>query len=170
MNRARWFVVVVVLQAGFLLGWAGYHEWNLTAAPVILLETAPVDPRDLLRGDYVILAYKIGEVPRPPGREILRRSREIWVSLRQDGRFHGVASASWSRPAPEPGVMVVRGRARPQRRGATALRVDYGIEKYFVPEGRGRPRFEEMVVEATISSTTHRLGIKRLLIDGEVYP
>ena len=29
----------------------------------MLLESGPVDPRDLLRGDYVILSYKISVLP-----------------------------------------------------------------------------------------------------------
>lgn len=32
----------------------------LKTGKTILLETLPVDPRDLLRGDYVVLSYKIG--------------------------------------------------------------------------------------------------------------
>ena len=67
MNRARWFAIVVALQVLFLLGWAAYHERERASATVVLLETVPVDPRDLLRGDYMILGYKIGRVPAPAG-------------------------------------------------------------------------------------------------------
>lgn len=99
MNRARWFALVVGLQVALLVGWAGYHEWNRTTAPTILLETVPVDPRDLLRGDYMILSYKISRVPAPPtGGDAGTRGREIWVTLRQSGRFHEVASAAGTPP------------------------------------------------------------------------
>lgn len=170
MNRARWFALVVGLQAALLLGWAGYHEWNRTTAPTLLLETAPVDPRDLLRGDYMILSYKISRVPAPPdGSDFGGRGREIWVTLRKNGRFHEVAGTSWTPPGTvAPGLTVVRGRAHPGQ-SSGFIRVDYEIEKYFVPEGRGQPRFKEMVVEATVSKT-QQLGIKRLLLDGKPYP
>ena len=169
MNRARGYVLVVAVQAVLLLGWAGFHEWNRASAPTILLETVPVDPRDLLRGDYMILSYKISRVPAPAktGR-VVSPGREIWVTLRPQGRFHEVVAASWTEPVAAADLLVVRGRARDGAAGGT-IRVDYDIEKYFVPEGKGQPRFKEMVVEATVSEA-HRLGIKRLLIDGRAYP
>ena len=168
MNRTRGYVLVVALQAALLLGWAGFHEWNRASAQTILLETVPVDPRDLLRGDYMILSYKISRVPAPPktGR-VVTPGREIWVTLRPQGRFHEVAAASWVEPAAAD-LLVVRGRVRDGAAGGT-IRVDYDIEKYFVPEGKGQPRFKEMVVEATVSEA-RRLGVKRLLIDGQAYP
>ncbi len=169
MNRARWFAIVVALQVLFLLGWAAYHERERASATVVLLETVPVDPRDLLRGDYMILGYKIGRVPAPAGPGTKEYGTPIWVTLRPNGRFHEVADASWAEPEhPAAGGIVVRGRVISRPTEAT-LRVEYGIEKYFVPEGKGSPRFREMVVEATVTAS-RRLAIRRVLIDGAAYP
>lgn len=169
MTRLRWLAVVVALQVAALLGWAGYHEWIRATAPTILLETRPVDPRDLLRGDYMILAYVIGTVPLPDEtNQPVTPGREIWITLRPGDRFHAVAQASWTRPETAAGTIVVRGRIHSAAvRGE--VRVDYGIEKFFVPEGMGRPEFREMVVETTVSPG-HQLGIKRVLLDGRPYP
>jgi uncharacterized membrane-anchored protein len=170
MKRLHWFVTIVAAQVLLLLGWAGYHEWNRQTARTILLLTEPVDPRDLLRGDFMILGYKISRVPAPVGTTgPVAAGRELWVSLRANGRFHEVTTTSWARPVdPDPTVVVVRGRTH-GRSDTRTLRVDYGIEKYFVPEGQGRPIFKEMVVEATVGPLGD-LGIKRLLLDGEPYP
>ncbi len=170
MNRRRLFALIVAAQAALLLAWAGYHEWNRSTAATILLETVPVDPRDLLRGDYMILSYKISRVPKPPGTSGDDfRNRDIWVSLRRKERFHEVVSTSWSAPdASEASTVTVRGRIQGPANDSQ-LTVVYDIEKYFVPEGKGQPRFREMVVEATVSPR-HTLGIKRLLLDGEPYP
>ena len=101
MNRARGLALVVGLQVALLVGWAGYHEWNRPTAPTILLETVPVAPRDLLRGDYMILSYKISRVPAPPtGGDAGTRGRGIWVTLRQSGRFHEVVGAAGRQPLP----------------------------------------------------------------------
>jgi uncharacterized membrane-anchored protein len=169
MTRTRWLAVVVAMQALMLLGWAGYHEWNRATARTILLETQPVDPRDLLRGDYMILSYKIGTVPLPEGPDRnAPPGREIWVRLRPAGRFYEVEATSWTEIEDTDAGIVVRGRiGRTTWRGNQT--VDYGIEKFFVPEGQGRPMFKEMVVEATVSPS-HGLGIKRLLLDGQPYP
>jgi uncharacterized membrane-anchored protein len=171
MKRLHWFFAVVAAQICLLLGWAGYHEWNRQTARTILLETAPVDPRDLLRGDFMILSYKISRVPLPVGADnATPPGREIWVLLRLNGRFHEVTGTSWTRPNdPDREVVVVRARTHDRTASGGTVRVDYGIEKYFVPEGRGRPVFREMVVEATVSPLGD-LGIKRLLLDGKAYP
>ena len=179
MTRARWFTVVVALQVAFLLGWAGYCEWSRAGAPTVLLQTRPVDPRDLLRGDYMILNYEVSRVPLPEGSpaEAALPGREIWVTLRRGVRFHTVVATSWDAPDAMRGEsgssgdeQVVRARVRGRPLPAQhAVVVDYGIEKYFVPEGKGRPRFKEMVVEASVSPA-HALGIKRVLLDGKAYP
>lgn len=169
MTRLRWLAVVVALQVAVLLGWAGYHEWIRANAPTILLETRPVDPRDLLRGDYMILAYVIGTVPLPdePNQPV-SPGREIWITLRPGARFYEVAAVAWTRPDPPAGEIAVRGRIHSAAvRGE--VRVDYGIEKFFVPEGMGQPDFREMVVEATVSPG-RQLGIRRVLLDGRPYP
>jgi uncharacterized membrane-anchored protein len=170
MNRMRGFALIVAAQVALLLGWAGYHEWNRGTAPTILLETMPVDPRDLLRGDYMILSYKISRVPVPVGSTAeTYAGRELWVMLRSNGRFHEVTGTSWSRPEDlDPETVLVRGRTQ-ERAENGSVRLGYGIEKFFVPEGQGTPTFKEMIIEATVSPR-HELGIKRLLLDGQPYP
>jgi uncharacterized membrane-anchored protein len=172
LSRGNWFGLVIGLQVALLLGWAIANEINLASAPTVVLDTAPVDPRDLLRGDFMILNYKISRVPEPLGRpadeSVKQAGSDLWVVLQQRGRFHEVAATSWTPPADlAREQVVVRGRTRGSE-GSGWLRVDYDIEKYFVPEGKGTPRFSEMVVEATVSR--QKLGIKRLLVDGRPYP
>ena len=57
----RWFpVVVVVAQVGVLGFMAGEREWVAKTGTEISLRTAPIDPRDAMRGDYVRLDYERG--------------------------------------------------------------------------------------------------------------
>lgn len=170
MTRARWFAVVVALQAAYLLAWAGYHEWTRATGRTVQLETAPVDPRDLLRGDYMVLRYKISTVALPwdEPESAAKAGREIWVTLKPEGKFHVVEQASWTAPTSATAGLVVRGRVRGPAVGRE-VQVDYGIEKYFVPEGMGRPQFKEMIVEAVVSGRGE-LAIKRVLLDGKAYP
>lgn len=158
-TKARWFALVVAAQAVFLLGWAGWHEHVRMNAPVILLKTRPVDPQDLLRGDYMILGYDIGAV-KPPAD--VGDGYEFWVRLvRQDG-YHVAVAASVEKPEPREGEILVQ--ATKGARGA-----EYGIENYYVPEGKGTPTFAKIEVEASVSAT-HRLQVKRVLLDGRAYP
>ena len=53
--KTKLLVLVLALQSAWLLGTAFTQERILRVGQLILLETQPVDPRDLLRGDYVRL-------------------------------------------------------------------------------------------------------------------
>lgn len=166
MNRTKWFWAVIAAQALFLTAWAGYHEWVRQQAPTILLECRPVDPQDLLRGDYMTLRYLIGD---PPAKADLGDG-EVWVLLEPRGRHHVLVQASRERLVAGSGQLLVRGTVgRDWRSGQQATQISYGIERYFVPEGKGSPRFTAIEVEASVSPA-HRLYIKRLLLDGAAYP
>lgn len=173
MNRTKkWVWGIVAAQALFLLGWAGYHEQIRQHATVILLQGRPADPQDLLRGDYMTLNYEISRVKLPGLKDPVQNSgADVWVVLEQRGRFHEVVSASLTRPEAKPGQILVRGNLGYDWRGAgqEVARVNYGIEKYFVPEGKGTPRFKEMAVEVSVSPENH-LYIRRVLLDGHAFP
>jgi len=170
-KQSRLFWILVLAQAGFLLGWAGYHEYVRQCAAVILLKGRPVDPQDLLRGDYLILNYDISSVTMPGTPADKVADSEVWVLLEKRDRYHVVVQASAEKLEPKPGQLLVRGARgynwRTNQTGTT--RVDYGIEKYFVPEGKGTPRFKLLEVEVSVSPA-HRLYLKRVLLDGKAFP
>ncbi len=166
MNRTKWFWLIVAAQLVFLTAWAGYHEWLRQTAPTILLQCRPVDPQDLVRGDYMILRYDIGDAEIPNAES----GNDAWVLLEARGRYFVVAQASATKLEPKPGQFLVRGKvASSWRRNHAAQEIEYGIESYFVPEGRGSPHFKTLEVEAAVSAA-HRLYIKRVLVDGVAYP
>ena len=112
MNRAtKWFFALVAAQAVFLLAWAGYHEVVRQRAPAILLKGRPVDPQDLLRGDYMTISYDISSIPAasgeaPGGKET---GSDAWVLLERRERYHVAVRASHERLQPGPGQILVRG-------------------------------------------------------------
>jgi uncharacterized membrane-anchored protein len=111
---------------------------TLSTGESVLLEVLPVDPRDLLRGDYVILRYKISDIPNeliPSGmRESFRRfedKRDVYVSLEKDSRGVGhVKGVSADRP----GGLYLKASLRHYH----DFTVQYErINAYYVPEGTG---------------------------------
>ncbi|GLR88729.1 GDYXXLXY domain-containing protein [Bradyrhizobium iriomotense] len=147
----------------------------------IALQTRPVDPRDLLRGDYVRLAYDISEVPSGPLQDQPAGARNpiVFVKLTpdRDGLYKAVSVHAKAVPVTSPEVLI-RGRVTygtncgPDSRAfCTALRINYNLERYFVPEGEGlkleqaRDRRKLTVVAAVTPSG--RAAIKRLLVDGK---
>ncbi len=175
MNRTRWFVLVMAMQAAFLLGWAGWHEHIRRTAPVILLKTRPIDPRDPLRGDYLRLSYDISTPPLPPDLRAegnrspnasLHGGTEVCVVLARRGDYYEAMRVTRGEPPLAPDEIWVCGTLADPRRG----RVAYGIEDYYVPEGKGAPPFRARIeVEASVSSS-HRLYVHRVLVDGKNYP
>ena len=122
------FVIYTALALQ-LAGLMGLYAWHShVPATRYLLRTRPVDPRDLLRGDYIILGYDISTPPGvvKPG----RNGQTVFVRLKKDGRFW-IADAVADSPGAD-GAPWVRARWKNQR-------LDYGIDKYFVPEGKGSP-------------------------------
>ncbi|MGE0725710.1 MAG: GDYXXLXY domain-containing protein [Alphaproteobacteria bacterium] len=158
----------------------------LRSGTEIRLAIVPVDPRDLFRGDYVVLDYEIGELRLDgiAGDKQFARDDAIWVTLRPgaDGRAVAVAAHRAPPPAAAPDV-VVRGRVTyfgRQARRATAeecrdrclaVGVAYGIESYFLPEGEGRTIETTEKSRLEIVAAVSRSGeaaIKRLLLDGRM--
>ena len=62
MNKKNLFVIIAIFWLVIIGGFVAYKEFTLKTGDEILLKTLPVDPRDLFRGDYVILRYEIGTI------------------------------------------------------------------------------------------------------------
>ena len=61
--KLKLLCLVIGLQVAWILGTVARQEYGLARGATALLETRPVDPRDLLRGDYVILGELHNLVP-----------------------------------------------------------------------------------------------------------
>jgi uncharacterized membrane-anchored protein len=139
-------ILVALVQCG-VLGWIIQSRAAiLRNGTEVVLKTEPVDPRDLLRGDYVTLGYELSQIPESeitgfPSASYTDGSY-VYVVLKK------AADGLWakSRVSAEPvadlkeGELLLRGRAlsgfTPQSNDS--VRVRYGIERFYVPEGEGQ--------------------------------
>lgn len=180
---ARYLLAALVL-CGLILAMILPRAAILRNGQEVRLEIAPVDPRDLFRGDYVILAYRIGTVDVESNlTNSFTRGQQVFVTLRpnESGKARAVAISA-AQPAATGNDIVIAGFVtgtsvcrlneagnRDCKLGTNAVGVRYGLESYFVPEGEGR-KIEVMakarleVVAAVAPSG--QAAIKRLLIDG----
>jgi len=155
------FAAVLILQIGLLLTIIVPKERTLATGEEVVLQTVPVDPRDLFRGDYVNLRYTIST---REGYRGFAAGDRVYVGLAQQGDIWDAVSASHS----PPDGLYIKGRVT--RAWRTGLDVEYGIESYFVPEGSGHiiERARDVKGRAAIDSSGNAV-IKGLLVDGEPF-
>ena len=175
--KTKLLVLVLGLQSAWFIGMVALQEFRLHNGQVVLLETFPVDPRDLLRGDYVTLNYKISSLPPSLLQGgITNGSREgtdVFVRLEKRGQFHEISSASLTALASEKDRPVLRGKVSTSWfwRGFDGtnetVHLEYGLERYYVLEGTGNPN-GKLTVEAAVPSSGNAV-IKQVFIDGKPY-
>lgn len=172
--------IAAALQTA-VLAWMIYDRVSLVRqGREVVLETAPIDPRSLFRGDYVILNYKISalDAKELAGEDAFRRAQRVFVTLQKDdtgadaGRLAAWKAVSIAGAFPADAGdnrVVIRGEVRSTGR---LLRIKYGIESYFVPEGEGR-RLEKLARTGNMQvlvavGRNGEAAIKGLLIDGKL--
>ena len=140
-------VVLALVQIGFLSWIIAGRASVLRSGQEVLLKVEPIDPRDLLRGDYVVVNYEIRNVPvaivsNAPTDGTVERDTPIFVRLGKDNDGYWRArSASLRAPAGQPadGEIDIRGTISSGPFGSElAYGVGYGINRYYVPEGQGK--------------------------------
>ncbi|SIQ61470.1 Uncharacterized membrane-anchored protein [Rhizobium sp. RU33A] len=169
---------VALLQTAILGYMIEGRAGILRSGTEVLLKTAPVDPRDLLRGDYVVLTYDISLVsidsitgPKPQAGEVARL--HVRLKPQTDG-FWSVSEASFDPLASQEGSVVLVSQPVTIYEWVWQtgnLTVSYGLERYYVPEGEGKPiedgRNQGRVSVAVRISDTGQGQIRALMLDGE---
>lgn len=139
MSKLR---IAMGLQLLFFFGWGAFLLSSRGAdSPEFYLETAPVDPRDLISGTYVALTYdisqpKAGDCPR------FDKFGPVFVKLEHRGKTANTEAG----PVPVYEAADCR-QAAPQEPGWAAATLQYnwrgtsavyGIEKFFLNENDPR--------------------------------
>ena len=193
-NR-RFAIGLGVLLAGqiiFLGSMIANRISLLNSDNIVTLRTEPVDPRDVFRGDYVVLRYAISNIALTAykGTNDLAEGDTVYVELGKgkDGTWKAV-SLDTKMMKPATGNHIIRGRIThiderspqltPERKEPReapcplcgTARINYGIESYFVPEGSGRDIEHardrtELTVDVALAHNGEA-AIKSLSIDGK---
>mgnify|MGYP006168196447 CR=1 FL=1 len=205
----RWlWVGVVALQLFSIVAFGVYQEFALRTGTQITLQTTPIDPRDLFRGEYVVLRYDISTLKVAPYElggsgeyccisETARIGDDVLVSLMQhadeqtasitysddssqesdpQSKTHYVhlvdtSSLKFAKGRSEKRV-IIRGKIEGIETFAftTEYSIEYGVENFFVPEGRGSEieAAEDVKVVVAVGKDGDSV-IKNLIVDGEAW-
>lgn len=149
--KRPWVLAAAVLQFLALGYLAGEREWILHLGRTVWLRTAPLDPRDVMRGDYVRLEYEAARVPRALWRGGLTNSPQnpearfpqtlVYAGL-QVGPDGLAEVVSLSDVKPREGLFL-RGRLDSGIGWSDARRVRFGLEAYFMEQGRAQELEDE---------------------------
>ena len=170
------FAIVALFQTAVLAYMVADRVRLLASGREITLPVTPVDPRDLFRGEYARLSYDVASVPLrllegPPPRA--NAAFYVVLEKRSDGVWQAAKVAREPPREASPDRIVLKALMTypwPKGGSTETVRVRYGIESYFVPEGQGR-KLEALAREkrlATLIAVDARgnAAIKGIVVDG----
>ncbi len=183
MRIATRLLIIVLVQSAVLVGMIAKRQWTLNSGTAVVLETQPIDPRSLFRGDYVTFNYTISRLrlDQLAGDKTFRRHDTVYVVLTAGDPYWQAVAVYHALPELAAGQVALKGevtwaaeqwwnRETSKSEPIKNINVRYGIEDYFVPEGEGRrlerPRQGERV---SLQIAVDRYGtgaIQALLING----
>lgn len=165
-------LVIAIFWLIIIIGFIGFKEYTIQTGDEYLVKTQPVDPRDLFRGDYVILSYDVSRIDLNDVKTDSSNyeiGEDVFVIIEKDVQGYLTAEEISRYPPSNENLKFIK--AKVTRNSSNSLRLEYGIESYFVPEGEGREieryRGDGMDVKIAVDKKGNAI-IKELLIDGKV--
>ena len=162
MNRRTVFLIGLLVQLIAIFGLFVPYVLLLKSGTPITLKTVPIDPVSVLRGQYVMLGYEVGN-DLPIGME----SPVVYAVLKKGtDEFYQRTRFTTEKPTLASGEVCLRGLPQYNR----AIFPD--IAQFFVQEGLG-PEFEQarnvrrLYVDAVVDANCHAL-IRGLRLGPEV--
>jgi uncharacterized membrane-anchored protein len=172
-KTALYFGLAVLLQIIVLACVPAGKIYTRTTGTTVILKVGPVDPYSVMRGYFVTLSY---DISRPREFEDIVRSlkymQTCYTVLERDpqdrwGSWRAVSIHTEFPRDLQPGQVAIKGKAR--------WRILYGIEEYYIPEGRReeigdalRKHREDARVEVKVDRRGNAALI-RLLIGDKAY-
>lgn len=135
------FIVPLAVQVAIVLSIPAQKVMTITSGSTVYLQTAPVDPYDLLRGRYVTLNYEIAQrslLETLPGwsDDLATRGEDVYVVLQPPTvpqarePWQAIAVSNTPPETLESGHQFIKGTWR-------GWNLDLGLGAYYIPEAIG---------------------------------
>jgi uncharacterized membrane-anchored protein len=128
----------------------GFRYYTLSAGTPVLLKAAPVDPRDVFRGEYVMLEYDISWIKSENLASEDLQNKNVYVVLEKGEKDWKEAGLYLYKPNLDINQIYIKGKLNYYDNRRNEYRVTYGIESYYVEEGQGREIEQAKNFEAQI--------------------
>ena len=196
MSKKIKFITVVALQILLILSIAIYKYSISVNGTEVVLNIKPIDPRDLLRGDYVTFQYDISNVYNygSYGKDTkkIKNGMTVYVELRNYGGNIWAAGEVFTTKPDRDKMVFLKGTVvsggmpdQPSDQQLTnnavtgkspyyssELHIAYGIEQFYIPEGSGR-NFSFAGKDAKAKVAVDKNGnavLKKINVDGKNWP
>ena len=149
-------IAVAVLQLIVLGFFVWDREYRVRNGVEIVLPVIPVDPRSLFQGDSVILGYDISTI-EGYFNTLPEQGSPLYVTIVPDwqGGWKYARHRTYGDLDAVPGGVVLKGRVESARAvpgpNKGVVRLSYGLERFFVPEGEGK-ELEKLVRDKKLSA------------------
>jgi len=168
MNR-RTFLLAMLLPLAIILLLIGANYYTLYFGKEVMLKTAPVDPWDFFRGDYMTLRYEIStiDLSHTPHDKDFNYGENVYAVLSKGDKFWTITKLEHDKPVIRNTEVCMKGKITYLYQNS--MTVVWGIESYFVPEGKGRT-IESQRMNVTVMAavdTTCRAMIKKVYVNDE---
>ena len=169
-KKTKLLLLIVGLQVLFFLSWSFSEHSKLSdpEANEILVKTEPVDPRDLISGNYFILNYKFSRSWNFKKKQNLykkKRGLTVYAVLEKKGKYYEpnyISFAKISKVAKN--QVIIKGKIK------YGSRLEYGIEKYFINENTKEPNSRNDKIEVLLTiDKNFSARIKKLYVNDEEF-
>lgn len=171
--RKIYILCIICSQIFIVLSICIVKEYHIRTGRTIIVKTVPVDPRSIFRGDYVYLNYifshmDLNKLPHSDDRYYSGKRVYVKLLKKDDDWIPVYISGKPYRNLGEDEI-VISGLVLRNFRNKIFVR--YGIESYFVPEGKGKYlqeliRKKRLTVEASIDRWGYAC-VRRIFVNGK---
>lgn len=160
------FFLLMAVWFAIIASYTAYKEYSLHFGKSVMLKVVPVDPRDLFRGDYVILRYEISTLKHKDIIETVYIGETVYIMLEPEGKYY--RSCAILKERPKEGTFI---KGNIKDIDESNINIYYGIESFFVPENQGwhiesAGIKDEVAVEIMLNSYGDAV-IKNIYINGQ---
>ncbi len=183
MSLATRLILIAMIQTALLGGMIAKRQWTLNTGTAVVLETQPIDPRSLFRGDYVTFNYSISRLMLDTldGDDDFKHNDKVYVVLEPGEPYWRPVAVYHKHPKLLSGQVALKGEVsyafdslwNPETKKSEPrkyIQVHYGIEDYYVPEGEGRklerPNQNEVISLRIAVDRNGNGAIAALLVNG----
>jgi len=167
LTKQAKFIAAITLQVIIVFAIIISKLSVLSGGTDILLRIEPVDPRDMLRGDYATFQYSNVSNVFSDNQQI-KNGDTVYVTLEQSGNYWIAKDVQKTKPFG--GEIALKGKVASSN--GSGIHIVYGIEQYFIPEGKGQG-FSFFNKEAAAKVVVDENGngvLKQIYVDDKPWP